>query len=359
MDTTVARLPPAVGALLAENIGIVQIISMFSIGAYNALETGLVTFDALPKHRDLYFWSMQAASWGILVHAVPAMARFISQSSNLATSIPFILGWSAMVTGHAIVLYSRLNLVASTRLNPRWVLWMIIINAVALHVPMTVLFFGVNNGEAGFVRPAAIFDRVQLVGFCIQELVICSLYIYCTSFLLRANPGVSRPGRRKVLIHTICVNALAVFMNILLIVAEFKFHYIQVSFKTAVYSIKLKLEFSVLNRLVSYYTTSTSVEVQELETKQGDTNASSARLTRSSSSDGVRNLPSRFNGAQGRLNGKRSPNGTSIESYDPIDAIYPLPSLTEDFQGHASSDQSCQTSELELSKSQVSANSDV
>ena len=62
MDTTVARLPPAVGALLMENIGIVQIVSMFSIGAYNALETGLVTFDALPKHRGLYFWSMQAVS---------------------------------------------------------------------------------------------------------------------------------------------------------------------------------------------------------------------------------------------------------------------------------------------------------
>jgi hypothetical protein len=38
-------------------------------------------------------------------------------------------------------------------------------------------------------------------------------------------------------------------MNILLLVAEYKLHYIEVSLKTVVYSIKLKLEFTVLNRL--------------------------------------------------------------------------------------------------------------
>ncbi|KAJ5240655.1 uncharacterized protein N7469_002246 [Penicillium citrinum] len=357
MDTTVARLPPAVGALLMENIGIVQIVSMFSIGAYNALETGLVTFDALPKHRGLYFWSMQAASWGILVHAIPAMARFISQSSNLATSIPFMLGWYAMVTGHAVVLYSRLHLIAFIRFNPRWVLWMIIMNAVALHVPMTVLFFSVSNGQPGFARPAAVFDRIQLIGFCIQELVIYSLYIYCTSFLFKVSPAVSRPGRRKVLIHTICVNAFVVFMNILLIVTEFKLHYIQVSFKTVVYSIKLKLEFSVLNRLSSYFFTPVSLQVPE--PKQDDTNASSARLTHSRLSGGMRNESTRSNGAQEQQNSEGSPNGTSIESYDPIDVIYPLPSLTEDCQVHVSSDWSGQTSELELTRSCVSAKSDV
>jgi hypothetical protein len=40
MDTTVASLPPAVGDLLMKNIGIIQIVSMYSIGAYSALETG-------------------------------------------------------------------------------------------------------------------------------------------------------------------------------------------------------------------------------------------------------------------------------------------------------------------------------
>ena len=40
-------------------------------------------------------------------------------------------------------------------------------------------------------------------------------------------------------------------MNVLLLLAEYRLHYIQVSFKTVVYSIKLKLEVSVLNRFQS------------------------------------------------------------------------------------------------------------
>ncbi|KAF3004524.1 hypothetical protein E8E15_001070 [Penicillium rubens] len=114
MDTVMTSLPPRVGAILMENISIVQIVSMFSTGAYNTLETGIVTFDTFKRYRGLNFWSMQVASWEILVHALPAMARFISQASSLPTSNPFIIGWYAMITGQAVVLYSRLKHVSPT-----------------------------------------------------------------------------------------------------------------------------------------------------------------------------------------------------------------------------------------------------
>ena len=251
MDTVMTSLPPQVGAILMENISIIQIVSMFSIGAYNALETGIVTFDTFKRYRGLNFWSMQVASWGILVHALPAMARFISQASSLPTSIPFMIGWYAMVTGQAVVLYSRLNLVVSDVRKVRWVLWMIITNACVLHIPMTVLFFGLNKGDERFARPAAIFDRIQSTGFCIQDFVICGIYIYeavCTFKSIIAVRG--REGRNAI-IHLLCINAIVVILNVLLLLTEYKLHYIQVSFKTVVYSIKLKLEVSVLNRLQS------------------------------------------------------------------------------------------------------------
>ncbi|KAI1835184.1 hypothetical protein DTO006G1_6712 [Penicillium roqueforti] len=57
--------------------------------------------------------------------------------------------------------------------------------------------------------------------------------------------------RVRVIIHLLWVNILVVALNILLLLTEYKLHYIQVSFKTVVYCIKLKLEFSVLNRLRS------------------------------------------------------------------------------------------------------------
>jgi hypothetical protein len=44
------------------NISIIAIVSMFSIGAYSALETVFITFDIVKNHRSLYFWSMQVAS---------------------------------------------------------------------------------------------------------------------------------------------------------------------------------------------------------------------------------------------------------------------------------------------------------
>ena len=177
MNTVMTSLPPQVGTILMENISIIEIVSMFSIGAYNALETGIVTFDTFKHYRGLYFWSMQVASWGILVNALPAMTRFVSQAPNLTTSIPFMIGWYAMVTGQAVVLYSRLHLVVSDISKVRWVLWMIITNFCILHVPMTVLFFGLNRGDARFARPAAIYERIQLTGFCVQDFVICGIYI--------------------------------------------------------------------------------------------------------------------------------------------------------------------------------------
>ncbi|KAI3094025.1 hypothetical protein CBS147333_10049 [Penicillium roqueforti] len=251
MDTVMTSLPPQVGAILMENVSIIQIVSMFSIGAYNALETAIVAFDTFKHYRSLYFWSIQVASWGILVHALPAMARFVSQASNLATSIPFMIGWYAMVTGQAVVLYSRLHLLVSDMRKMRWVLWMIVINVCILHIPMTVLFFGLNNGDSRFARPAAIFDRIQLTGFCIQDFVICSIYIYEAVRTLKSIIEVRGRDGRNAIIHLLCINTIVVILNVLLLLTEYKLHYIQVSFKTVVYSIKLKLEVSVLNRFQS------------------------------------------------------------------------------------------------------------
>jgi hypothetical protein len=148
MDTVMAHLPLEVGTILRENIAVIEIVSMFSIGAYNALETVFITFDVVKNYRSLYFWSMQVGSWGILVHALPAMACFLSRTPNQPMSIPFLIGWYAMVMGQSVVLYSRLHLVVLDISKVRWVLWMIVVNVCILHVPMTVLFLRLNHGQA-------------------------------------------------------------------------------------------------------------------------------------------------------------------------------------------------------------------
>lgn len=58
MDIVITSLPLKVGAILIENILIIQTISMFSIGVYNALETAIVVFDTFKHYCSLYFWSI-------------------------------------------------------------------------------------------------------------------------------------------------------------------------------------------------------------------------------------------------------------------------------------------------------------
>lgn len=286
-------LSPQVGAFLMENIAVIQIVSMFSIGAWNGLEVGIKTFDCFKRYRGIYFWSMQVASWGILLHAIPAEIRFISQAPNLPMAIPFILGWYAMVTGQAVVLYSRLHLVVTDGRHVRWVLWMIIINFFVLHVPMTVLFFEVNLGNARFATAAAVYDRIQLTGFSVQDLVISGIYI--REALRALQPVLEVRGRegRKVIMHLLAVNILVVIMNVLLLVTEYKMHFIQVSFKTVVYSIKLKLEFAVLTRLRSLTRTQPCVCDREPGSprRSSDINIFDMVSSRSRAMRGIENSP--------------------------------------------------------------------
>jgi hypothetical protein len=128
---------------------------------------------------------------------------------------------------------------------------MIIVNVCILHVPMTVLFLGRNHGNTRFARPAMVYNWIQLAGFCIQDLVICGTYLYEAIRALKCIIRIRGRKGRKDIIHLLWVNVLVVVLNILLLLTEYKLHYLQVSFKTVVYSIKLKLEFSVLNRLRS------------------------------------------------------------------------------------------------------------
>lgn len=58
---------------------------------------------------------------------------------------------------------------------------------------------------------------------------------------------------RKVLLHLLIVSIAVIILDITVIVLEFSgFHIIQISYKELAYSIKLKLEISVLSRLVKF-----------------------------------------------------------------------------------------------------------
>ncbi|CAI7616995.1 unnamed protein product [Penicillium glandicola] len=235
MDTSMTNLPA-------------ETISMFAIAAWNSCEVVIGVFERFKNYRGLYFWSMQIAAWGILVHCISAQIRYLSKASAISLSAPFIAGWMCMVTGQAVVLYSRLHLVVADIRHVRWVLWMIISNVFILHIPMAVLYC-LNLGPSPSSRVAAIYDRFQTTGFAAQDIIICGIYV--REALRALKPVFEAKGRqgRNIIRRLLVLNLLCIMLDILIVFIEYKAHYLAISFKTVGYSIKLKFEFYAFTQL--------------------------------------------------------------------------------------------------------------
>ncbi|KAJ5499442.1 hypothetical protein N7453_008493 [Penicillium expansum] len=248
MDTPISHLPPEVSAIFNANLMIVEVVAMFGIAVWNALEVLIAIFEKFQKYRGLYFWSMQIAACGILIHGIPASVRYTNRISSYSVAIPFVVGWICMVTGQAVVLYSRLHLVMTDIRHVRWVRWMIIANIFVLHIPMAALFF-INFRGIPLGHAPKIYDRFQATGFAIQDTLLCAIYV-CEA--LRAlKPVFESKGAqgRRIIYRILFVNVIGISLNIFIIIAEYRLHYLVVSFRTLVYSIKLKLEFHALTQL--------------------------------------------------------------------------------------------------------------
>jgi hypothetical protein len=91
-------------------------------------------------------------------------------------------------------------------------------------------------------------ERIQLVGFCLQELVISAIYVWNTLQILRLRPQ----GRPDAILHQLLIiNILILTLDVAVVVIEYVGYYsMQVMFKPVAYSIKLKLEYAILGKLI-------------------------------------------------------------------------------------------------------------
>lgn len=81
-----------------------------------------------------------------------------------------------MVTGQSVVLWSRLHLLVEHGRILRWTIWMIIIDAIILHIPTTVLTFG-SNGDINFhqfVTSYTSMRKYKWLASCKQNLPVSS-----------------------------------------------------------------------------------------------------------------------------------------------------------------------------------------
>ena len=155
-----------------------------------------------------------------------------------------------MVSGQAFVLWSRLNLVVRSKVLLRSVLAAIIIDGLALHTPTLVFIYGANSPSGRWVGRFNTMERIQLMGFSIQESVIGAIYIVATVKLLGA---VYYAHTRKAMLRLLLVNLICICMDIVLIGLEFSNNYVaEASIKPLIYAVKLKLEFAVYSQLVGF-----------------------------------------------------------------------------------------------------------
>lgn len=232
---------------------IFTIVCFVALAFYNVAELNFIIFATFRKYSGLYFWSFLVSTWGICVYSIGFLLKDIRPSLPPTFYVTLIIvGWCSMVTGQSVVLYSRLHLVLRSPSQLRLVLYMIIFDGIICHVPIIVMVYGANsNNPAPFLIPYSIYEKVQVTIFFIQELIISSLYIFETLKIMRPEGNIRGRASRRTLTHLIYVNTIIVVLDITILGLEYSGLYdIQTVYKGLVYSVKLKLEFSILNRLV-------------------------------------------------------------------------------------------------------------
>ncbi|KAH0556504.1 hypothetical protein GP486_005603 [Trichoglossum hirsutum] len=240
-------------AELHASVPVAMSISAFTgISWYNVLELNVIIWFTFKQRHGLYFYSLLAASWGIVFHQLGYILRFFGVSKNDYASEAIVnVGWYCMVTGQSFVLYSRLHLVVRDNRKVRWILYMIIIDFFIFHIPTSTLdFFCVYNVKK-YYPYFNIMEKIQVTGFFLQEATISGLYIFETRKLLRPAKSFQKEKVRRVMRHLIYINILIILLDIVVLVTEYAgLFQIQVTFKGAVYSVKLRLEFAILNELM-------------------------------------------------------------------------------------------------------------
>ncbi|PYH49824.1 uncharacterized protein BP01DRAFT_7000 [Aspergillus saccharolyticus JOP 1030-1] len=247
-----------IGGYQGSSLVIKILMAVFSaIALYNAVELVILIFLTFTRYSGLYFWSMLLSDvLGVIPHAVGYLLEFFAVGPLWFAVTLSTIGFYFMVPGQSIVLYSRLHLVVQSQTTLRRVLAMIIIDAIILLIPTTVLTYTtIYIGSEPIIRGYNVMERMQLAWFCAQEIVISGIYIWETINLLRLRPEKD-PQRHKSMYELIAINLVIVLLDVSLLVLEYVGLYtLQTTLKAAVYSVKLKLEFGVLRKLVSLVNT--------------------------------------------------------------------------------------------------------
>lgn len=252
LPETLAEPPKGLGGFHGSWVMQTIMIVFTALALYNAVELFILILITFQRYKGLYFWVMLVTSvFGVIPHAIGYLLEFWTIGPLWLGLTISTIGFYIMIPGQSVVLYSRLHLVVQNPKVLRGVLYLIIVDAVILLIPTTVLTFSsAYVGSLTIVAAYNVMERLQLAWFCAQEFLISGIYIYETINLLRLMPHRDS-NRNQIMYELLAINLIIILMDVALLVLEYIGLYpLQTTLKSAVYSVKLKLELGVLGKLV-------------------------------------------------------------------------------------------------------------
>ncbi|KAK2737838.1 integral membrane protein [Colletotrichum kahawae] len=249
-----AQVQGAIGDKLSEADRI-AITALATAGMYNAIEIYVLIFTTFRRRRGRYFWSMLVANTGILFHACGGLGRFLQPHKTPIPGSFAHVGWYMMVTGQSVVMWSRLHLVVYNRLTIKLVLAMIITTVCLVHIPQTVLFSLVWSGidTPTWTKRFSVFEKVSLMVFTVQETIITAIFVRMGFHNFKSLFEFKGREAKVLLGYLVAMFVLVFLLDTALCVLEYMdFFVFQTTSKPLVYSIKLKVEFAVLNKLLAF-----------------------------------------------------------------------------------------------------------
>ena len=229
------------------------LVTMLTLAIYMAVLVDLKVLTLFKRRNTLYFWSLLIASWGIISHSLGIILKWFVGSCPWQVNTAFAsFGWWGMVTGQSLVLYSRLHLVVRSERVLRSVSVMIITDFCIFQIPTTILTFGSNQTDPGrWLSVYNVYERIQLIIFTLQELIISVIYIRAALKMLLPNDPIESRRTKKLLVY---LNVLCIILDIAFVCEVYSGEWVyKTGTQSLAYAIKLTIEFVVLNKLVDVY----------------------------------------------------------------------------------------------------------
>ncbi|KAL5338182.1 hypothetical protein BJX70DRAFT_398897 [Aspergillus crustosus] len=239
---------------------------LLAVTAYNCLELLIWLTNIFHRRSGLYFYSMLLATLGLTVYTIMTFVQIYVGAQHIASLIVFTFSSAALITGHILTLYSRLDLLLCPQFgsgdrNPRLlraILIMIIVTTVIFVGPVTaiILYLDITNPRTSGAQPAYWVARATFTAHCVREFLLYGIYIVYA--LRQIGPIIKSKGAtgKKVIVQLVAIQVIAIICDIVYLVVVFAGPQMRVDdlllsgIQAFLYGIRTKMEFVILNRLV-------------------------------------------------------------------------------------------------------------